>query len=228
MSSTNAVVTPAPIKTVPGIQHGPYVVVGENPETFVAIKPEAQMVYFADAVKFWQIGFRVHVRPQEGKDLPPKEAVQEDFSVGELESRDGQSPPRYVTTVRVPVCGATMSAWVIHDYIKANNLIGVLVDALYAKLEASSMLPVIPKDQLLLMATEKFLDMIPDNNPGKALPEAKAYWGYESYDPPEGQPPKAPDYAKSEGKGNAFDEPADSDDDGQSDPHDEGNDSDGD
>lgn len=180
------------LKTVPGVSAGTtYVVVAENSDILVAIKPEAQIVPFDPVRRFFQIGFRIHIRPQEGKGLPIKESVQESLNIGYLATRS-DSPARYVGQVRIPVCGFTQSAWVLNEAIIKDNLIGKLVKGLYERITASGLTVLVPEDALVTMATERFLDMIPDV--GKVpMPECKVYFGKESYYPPEGDgPPKVP------------------------------------
>ena len=61
------------LKTLPGISKGAtYVVIAEDDDIMVAVKPDVSMVYFSEAVRFVQIGFNIHVRPQEGKSLPER------------------------------------------------------------------------------------------------------------------------------------------------------------
>jgi len=181
------------LKTLPGISKGAiYVVVAEDDTIMVAIKPEAQMVYFDSLRRFFQIGFRIHVRPQEGKTLPIKEEVAERLNIGHLSSRQGdevEGKPRYVGQCRIPACNLTLSPWVVQAHIVEGQLIEKLVDGLYERLKDSGLTILVPPALLLDMARERFLDMIPDNK--VPLPEVKVYFGKESYAPPESDgPPK--------------------------------------
>ena len=177
------------LKTVPGITKGvTYVVIAEDSDQFVAIKPEAQMVAFSPMIRFFQIGFRIHVRPQAGKELGIREAVQESLNIGYLSDRD-DATPRYVGTVRIPVCNPTLSPWVVQEHIVKGELIEKLVAGLYERLSESGLTIIVPQDALLTLARERFLDMIP--NDATPLPEVKCYFGKDSYNPPEPSgPPK--------------------------------------
>lgn len=183
------------VKTVPGVSPGVvYAVVAENEDILVAIKPEASVVLFDQLRRFFQIGFRIHVRPQIGKVLPERDALAALLNIGHLSTRTSSAggPPRVVGTVRVPVCGLTLSPWVIQDAITEHKLIEMLVAGLYERLSGAGLKIILPEPALVEMARERFLDMIPDTK--TPLPESKCYFGKDSYYPPEASGPPKPDY----------------------------------
>jgi hypothetical protein len=177
------------LKTIPGASKGAiYIVVAEDPNIMVAVKPEAQMVYFDKTRRFFQIGLRVHVRPQEGKALPPRDGVAEYLNIGYLSKREDND--RYVGQLRIPACNLTLSPWVVQQHIVEDKLIEKLVDGLYDRLSgASGLTLIVGQDDLLTVLRERFLDMIPDNK--VPLPEVKVYFGKDSYGPPEPDGPPA-------------------------------------
>jgi hypothetical protein len=206
----------ASIKTVPGASKGAvYVVIADNEDLLVAIKPEAGMVYFDTMRRFFQIGFRIHVRPQPGKTLPPRDEVQAMLNVGTLATRnpDDGGGARYVGQVRIPACNLTLSPWVVQDHIAQDHLIERLVHGLYERLTQSGKVTIVTSEDMLIeVARERFLDMIPDNK--VPLPEQKVYFGKESYYPPEGEGPPPSitgddpfDPPASEGEGGDHDNP---------------------
>lgn len=188
------------IKTVPGVSKGTlYVVVAEDDNLMVALKPEAGMVYFDNMRRFFQIGFRIHVRPQEGKAMPERKALSEKLNIGFLAARntDDGGGARYVGNIRIPACNLTLSPWVVQEHIEQGHLIEMLVNELYNRLSKSGLNIVLSEDSLIELAREKFLDMIPDNK--VPLPEQKVYFGKESYYPPNAEGPPAPQTLEGEG-----------------------------
>lgn len=172
------------VKTVPSVSGGSvYVIIAENDDLVVAVKPEAGLVYFDNARRFFQIGFRIHVQPKEGKTLAKKSEVQEYLNIGRLQSRE-DAVPRYTGQVRIPACDTTLSPWVVQEHITQGKLIEKLVDGLCGRLsEVPGLTLSINVDNLLELSKERFLDMIPDNK--KKLPEVKVYFGNETYYPDE-------------------------------------------
>ena len=176
------------LKTIKGASDNTtYVVLAENEDIMVAVKPEAGMVYFDEMRRFFQIGYRIHVRPQPGKSLPKKETLEKVLGLGHLAIRKGGD--RYVGQCRIPACNLTLSPWVVQDHIAQEHLIERLVDGLFERLVGSGLNIIVDKDMIIELSKERFLDMIPDNK--VALPEQKVYFGTESYYPPESEgPPK--------------------------------------
>lgn|SRR5512141_1758929 len=200
----------AEVTTVPGVSMGTvYVVVGQNDDFFVAIKPEVSVVMFDSLRRFFQIGFRIHIRPREGKDLMPKATVAEQLNIGHLGSRENSPPQRYVGVIRVPVCGLTLSPWVVQESITEHKLIEMLVNGLYERLNAAGLSIFIPPAALIELSRERFLDMIPDNK--TPLPEMRCYFGRESYYPPQSEGPPKPNYSDEVGLGDKEDEQHDKD-----------------
>lgn len=179
------------LKTIKGVSpKAVYVVVAEDDAMMVALKPEAGMVYFDSMRRFFQIGFRIHVRPQEGKTLPPRKEVEASLNIGHLSERE-DGPSRYVGQVRIPACNLTLSPWVVQENIVQGQLIEKLILGLYERLNLSGLKMIIDATSLIEMAKERFLDMIPDNK--VPLPEVKVYFGKDSYYPPNPEgPPKSP------------------------------------
>jgi hypothetical protein len=178
------------LKTVPGISDDTiYVVVAEDDNLMVAVKPECGLVYFDQMRRFFQIGFRIHVRPQEGKTLPDRAEVETKLGIGHLSTRS-KGTPRYVGSCRIPACNVTLSPWVVQDHIAQDHLIERLVGGMYERLAASGLKIIIDMDAMIEMARERFLDMIPDNK--VSLPESKVYFGKESYYPPQSDGPPKP------------------------------------
>ena len=158
-----------------------YVVVAEDSDMLVAIKPEAGVVNFDPTRKFFQIGFRVHVRPKEGKQLPDRDACDEKLGIGYLAEREGND--RFVGYVRIPACNITLSPWVVHDQIAEHHLVEQLVNALLDRLEIAGLAITSPREMILTATKEQFIDLIPDNK--MLLPEVKVYFGKEDYYPTE-------------------------------------------
>jgi len=178
----------ANLKVIPGVSKGAiYVVIAEDDDMMVAIKPEVGMVYFDDMRRFFQIGFRIHVRPQPGKTLQIKSIVEKQLNLGYLAEREDND--RYVGQCRIPACNLTLSPWVVQEHIVQDHLIERLVEGLFSQLKDSGLNLIVTEENLCEAARERFLDMVPDNK--VPLPEVKVYFGKESYYPPDG-PGKVP------------------------------------
>jgi len=169
------------LKTIPGTsENTTYVVIAENEDVMVAIKPEVSLVNYDKSRQFFQIGLRIHVRPQVGKELPSRAACDEKLGIGYLADRDGS---RYVGYARIPACNLTMSPWVVQEQITENHLVEKLVEGLCDRLETAGLVLTSPKEMVLAALVEQFTDMVPDNK--LPMPEIKVYFGKDDYYPPE-------------------------------------------